>query len=328
MTGFLLRPGIVAVAVLLALAAPAGAQNFPNQPIRIIGTAAAGGFTDLLARFFGQKLGERLGQSVIVENVAGAAGLLATDRVVKSAPDGYTLLVSSPGPVAVGPYLRKAPYDPLKDLTAVAFLATTPTAFAVNTSLIPVETFEQFIAYAKANPGKISYSSPGVGSLMHLGGELLRKTAGIDIVHVPYRGTVPGVAALVAGDVQAAFGDLPVINAQTQSDRSKIKMLALVDPARSSFAPGLTTVSECCLPGYDAGGWGMLLGPAGMPKDVVDLINREMRAIAQLPDIKLAMERAVIEPTVYTPEESAKFLRDQNAKWSRIIREANVTIRE
>lgn len=314
-------------ALILAVATPATAQTYPSQPIHIIVTSGAGGFTDLIARFYGQKLAERTGQAVTVENVTGAAGLLATDRVVKSAPDGYTLLVSSPGPIAVGPYLRQAPYDPLKDLTAVAFLATTPTAFAVNSSLVPVHNFQEFLDYAKARPGQISYSSPGVGSLMHLGGEMLRIRAGIEMVHVPYRGTVPGTAALIAGDVQAGFGDLPTLFAQTQADAAKLRILALVDPARSTFAPDIPTVAECCLPGYDAGGWGMLLGPAGLPKNVIDLLNREARAIFDLPDIRLAMQRAVIEPAVLGPEESTTFLKDQNEKWSKVIRDAKVTLK-
>ena len=289
-----------------ALALPANAQTYPSQSLRIIVTSGAGGFTDLIARFYGQKLAERTGQSVAVENVTGAAGLLATDRVSKSAPDGYTLLVSSPGPIAVGPYLRQAPYDPLKDLTPIALLATTPTAFAVNSSLVPVKGFQEFIDYAKARPGQISYSSPGVGSLMHLGGELLQARTGIKMVHVPYRGTVPGMAALIAGDVQAGFGDLPALSAQTQADSAKLRILALVDPVRSTFAPGVPTVAECCLPGYDAGGWGMLLGPAGLPNGIVDLLNREARAIFDLPDVRLAMTRAVIEPAVLGPEDFDK----------------------
>jgi tripartite-type tricarboxylate transporter receptor subunit TctC len=318
----------VFVLLLLPLWTPAEAQTYPSRAIHIIVTSGAGGFTDLIARFYGQKLAERTGQSVAVENVTGAAGLLATDRVAKSAPDGYTLLVASPGPVAVGPYLRTAPYDPLKDLTAVAFLATTPTAFAVNSSLLPVRSFQEFIAYAKARPGQISYSSPGYGSLMHLGGELLRVMAGIEIVHVPYRGTVPGMAALVAGDVQAGFGDLPALFAQTQSDAAKVRILALVDPMRSTFTPDVPTVAECCLPGYDASGWGMLLGPAGLPKDVIAFLNGEARAIFDLPDVRLAMQRAVIEPAVLPPDKSAAFLKEQNEKWSKVIRDAKITLKQ
>jgi tripartite-type tricarboxylate transporter receptor subunit TctC len=318
-----------AVSVLLGVAlSAAAAQTYPNQPIRILVSSGAGGFTDIIARLFGTKLAERAGQTVAIENVTGAAGLLATDRVAKSPPDGYTLLVASPGPVAVGPYLRQAPYDPLKDLVPVTLLATTPTAIAVNTSLIPVQTFAEFMTYAKARPGKISYSSPGHASLMHLGGEMLRVMAGIDMVHVPYRGTVAGTMALLAGDVQAGFGDLPTLFALAQSDKGKLRILALVDPQRSAFAPDIPTVSECCIPGYDAGGWGMLLAPAGTPKRVIDFLNDQARAIYALPDVHTALLKAAIDPVVLSPEESAKFLQAQNEKWSKVIRDANITLKQ
>jgi tripartite-type tricarboxylate transporter receptor subunit TctC len=327
MTRTLARLALSSIALVLALMATAGAQNYPNQPIRIIVTSGAGGFTDLIARLYGQKLSERTGQNVIVENVTGAAGLIATDRVAKSAPDGYTLVMASPGPVSVGPYLRKAPYDPLKDLVPVALMATTPTAIAVNASLVPVQDLKEFIAFAKTKPGQITYSSPGHASLMHLGGELLQSMAGISLVHVPYRGTVPGIAALLAGDVQAAFGDLPALFAISQSDKGKVRILALVDPVRSGFAPDLPTVTECCLPGYDAGGWGMLLAPAGTPKAVLDFLNAEARVIYDMPDIKKALNNAAIDPAVISPEESQKFLKAQNEKWSGVIRAANITLK-
>jgi YD repeat-containing protein len=314
---------LAAALVAMPIAHDAGAQTYPGKPVRIVVSTGAGGFIDVVARFFANKFAEKSGQPVTVENIAGAGGQLAADRVSKSAPDGSVLLVSNPGPITVGPHLGKTNYDPLTDLAPVALLATTPTGFAANSAL-PVTTFQEFIAYARARPGALSYSHSGHGALMHLGGELLKAMAGIDMVGVPYRGAPAAGSAVFAGDVPVGFADLPSLLSLTASDRGKMRILALADPARTAFAPEIPTIAESGVPGYDAGGWTMMLAPVGTPKAVVDLLNAEAKRIFDLPDVRAALLKAAIDPAVISVDETGRFLRLQYDKWGKVIRDANI----
>jgi tripartite-type tricarboxylate transporter receptor subunit TctC len=308
-------------ALLVGMTVAASAQSFPNKPVRIVITTGPGSFVDIIARVLSSKMPETLGQPVVPENRPGAAGQIAADTVAKAAPDGYTLLVSSPGTLTVGPQFAKTPYDPLKDFAAVGLLATAATGFAV-TDAFPAKTFQEFIAYARAHPGAVSYSHPGNGSLMHLGGEQLKILTGITMVGVPYRGAAPAATAIATGEVQAGFADMPSLKPLAEGGR--IRILALVDPARTAYAPEVPTVAESGLPGYDAGGWGMLLAPAGTPPAVIARLNSEVRRVYEMADVREALKRVAVDPMLMSPEDSAKFLHQQYEKWGKVIRETGI----
>jgi tripartite-type tricarboxylate transporter receptor subunit TctC len=306
------------VAIVLGMTAAASAQTYPSKPVRIVISTGPGSFVDIIARVLSSKMPDTLGQPVIPENRTGAAGQLAADSVAKSAPDGYTLLVASPGPLTVGPQFAKLPYHPLTDLTPVALLATAATGFAVNAAF-PAKSFREFLDYARANPGALSYSHPGLGSLMHLGGEQMKLLTGIKMVGVPYRGGAPSATAIATGEVQVGFADLPSL--RPLADGGRIRILAVVDPARTAHAPDIPTVAESGLPGYDAGGWGMLLAPAGTPPDILARLNAEVRRAYALPDVREALRRATVDPMLLSPEESREFLRKQFEKWGKLIKD-------
>jgi tripartite-type tricarboxylate transporter receptor subunit TctC len=305
----------------LSVSVAASAQNFPNKPVHLIITTGPGSFVDIIARVLSSKMPETLGQPVIPENRPGAAGQLAADLVAKAAPDGYTLLVSSPGTLTVGPQFAKTPYDPLKDLAPVALLATAATGFAVNEAF-PAKTFPEFLAYAKAHPGSISYSHPGNGSLMHLGAEQMKILTGISMVGVPYRGAGPAATAIATGEVQVGFADL--LSLKSLADGGRIRIVALVDPARTAYAPDIPTVAELALPGYDAGGWGMLLAPAGTPAPIIARLNAEVRRAYEISEVREALKRVAVDPMLMSPEDSAKFLHQQYEKWGKVVRETGI----
>lgn len=319
--GLAFRIAVLVGMTLAGVPPAANAQSFPSKPVRIVITTGPGSFVDIIARVLSSKMPDSLGQPVVPENRAGAAGQIAADYVAKSAPDGYTLLVSSPGTLTVGPQFTKTPYDPLKDFAPVGLLATAATGFAVNESF-PAKTFQEFITYARAHPGAISYSHPGNGSLMHLGGEQLKILTGITMVGVPYRGAGPAATALATGEVQVGFADLPSL--KPLADSGRVRILAVVDPARTAYAPDIPTVAESGLPGYDAGGWGMLLAPAGTPKEIIARLNAEVRRAYEMPDVRDALKRVAVDPMLMSPEDSAKFLQQQYEKWGKLIRETGI----
>jgi tripartite-type tricarboxylate transporter receptor subunit TctC len=267
------------------------------------------------------KMPDALGQPVVPENRAGAAGQLAADTVAKALPDGYTLLVSSPGTLTVGPQFGKVPYDPLTDFAPVSLLATAATGFAV-TAAFPPKSFPEFLDYARAHPGTISYSHPGIGSLMHLGGEQMKQMTGIEMVGVPYRGGAPAATAIATGEVQVGFADLPSL--KSLADAGRVRVLAVIDPARTAYAPEIPTVAESGLPGYDAGGWGMLLAPAGTPPEIIAQLNAEVRRVYQLPEVREALQRAAIDPMLMNPQDTRNFLRTQYEKWGKLIRDTGI----
>lgn len=308
-------------AITIGMTVAAAAQSFPSKPIRIVIATGPGSFVDIIARVLATKLPDTLGQPVVPENRTGAAGQLAADSVAKSPPDGHTLLVASPGPLTVGPQFGKTAYDPLRDFAPVAMLATAPSAFAANVA-IPIRTFEEFLTYVRARPGAVSYSHPGPGSLMNLGGEQMKVMAGINMIGVPYRGGTPAATAIATGEVQVGFADLPSL--KSLSDAGRVRIIALIDQTRSSYAPEIPTVAESGLPGYDAGGWGMLVAPAGTPPEVLARLNAEVRRAFDLPDVRDAFKKAAIDPMLMSPEESAKYLRAQYEKWGKLIKDVGI----
>jgi tripartite-type tricarboxylate transporter receptor subunit TctC len=311
-------------AVLLAGAgAPASAQTYPNRPIHIIAPFPAGGGYDFLSRLIGSEMSKAFGQPVVVENKAGANGNIGTEAAAKSAPDGYTLLMGGNSPLAlnVGLY-AKLPYDPVKDFEAISRVATQPNLLAAHPK-VPVKTVADLIQYAKANPGKLTYASNGNGSPQHLAAEQLKRMAGIDLVHVPYKGAAPTAAALLAGEVSIAFNIilLPLPHVQA----GKLTGLAVASSRRSPLAPDIPTLAELGYP-IDIDTWYGLVAPAGTPKEVIAKLNAETVRVLNLPELKERTRSQGIELAGSTPEQFSAFLKADIAKWTQVIREFRITI--
>ena len=299
------------------------AQAYPNRPIHIIAPFPAGGGYDFLSRLVGAEMSKTFGQPVVVENKAGANGNIGTDAAAKSAPDGYTLLMGGNSPLAlnVGLY-AKLPYDPVKDFEVISRVATQPNLLAAHPK-ISVKTVAELIQYAKANPGKLTYASNGNGSPQHLAAEQLKRMAGIDLVHVPYKGAAPTAAALLAGEVSVAFNVilLPLPHVQA----GKLTGLAVASSRRSPLALDIPTLAELGYP-IDIDTWYGLVAPAGTPKEVIAKLNAETMRILNLPELKERTRSHGIELAGSTPEQFSAFLRADIAKWTQVIREFGITV--
>jgi tripartite-type tricarboxylate transporter receptor subunit TctC len=308
-------------AIALCLCASAVAQEYPTKPIRLIAPFAPGGPTDLFARLMGAKLAERLGQPVLVENRPGAGGSVGAEVAAKSAPDGYTLvLVSSSFAVNTTLY-PKLPYDALKDFAPVTLLASAPFLLVAHNS-VPASSVRELIALAKASPGKLNYGSGGSGSGPHIVAELFKSEAGVDIVHVPYKGTGPLTAALVAGDVQLAFGNIFALVPQVKSGR--LKAIAVTSAQRSSALAEVPTVAESGLAGFEAAGVHGLLAPSGTPRQIIDRLNTECVAILRSPDVRAQLASEGAEPIGNTPDQYAAQISAEIRKWGKLIRERGI----
>lgn len=307
----------------VALSSAALAQTYPSRPIHIIAPFPAGGGYDFLSRLLAQEMTKTFGQPVIVENKSGANGNIGTDAVAKSAPDGYTLLMGGNSPLAlnVGLY-PKLPYDPVRDFEPISRVATQPNLLAAHPK-VPVKSLAELIQYAKANPGKLAYGSAGNGSPQHLAAELLKQMAGIDMVHVPYKGAAPNASALLAGEVALAFNIilLPLPHVQA----GKLTGLAVASSKRSPLAPDIPTMAELGFP-IDIDTWYGLVAPAGTPKDIVRKLNAETVRIVNLPEIKERTRSQGIELASSTPEEFGAFHKAEIAKWTKAIREMRISI--
>jgi tripartite-type tricarboxylate transporter receptor subunit TctC len=311
------------VLVLAFLSGAAFAQGYPNRPIHIVAPFPAGGGYDVLSRLLAADMTRTFGQPVVVENRSGANGNIGTDYVAKSAPDGYTLLMGGNSPLAlnVGLYPR-LPYDPAKDFETISRVATQPNLLAAHPK-VPVKSVADLVNYAKANPGKLTYASNGNGSPQHLAAEQLKRMAGIDLVHVPYKGAAPTAAALLAGEVSVAFNIILLPLPYVQSGR--LTGLAVASARRSPLAPGIPTMAELGYP-IDIDTLYGLVAPAGTPKDVVAKLNAETVRILALPDHREKMKSQGVELGSSTPEAFAAFLHADIARWSKAIREMNITI--
>jgi tripartite-type tricarboxylate transporter receptor subunit TctC len=316
---------IVAPVLIVAALASAGAsaQGYPSRPIRIIAPFPAGGGYDFLARVVGAEMAKTFGQPVIVENKAGANGNIGTDAAAKSAPDGYTLLMGGNSPLSlnVGLY-PKLPYDPLRDFEPIARVATQPNLFAANPK-VPVKSVAELVQYAKANPGKLAYASNGNGSPQHLAAEQLKRMAGIDMVHVPYKGAAPTAAALLAGEVSVAFNIILLPLPYVQS--GKLTGLAVASSKRSPLAPDIPTMAELGYP-IDIDTWYGLVAPAGTSREIVAKLNAETVRIVNIIDLRDKIRTQGIELGGSTPEEFGAFLKADIAKWTKAIHEMNITI--
>lgn len=298
------------------------AQSYPNKPVRLIVTFAAGGGTDLAARAVAPKLSEALGQAVVIENRAGANGAVGAEATAKAAPDGYTLMVGAAGTLAVAPHLNaKMPFDTFKDFAPVSLLATSAFVVTVNPN-VNAASIRELLALAKASPGKLSFGSSGTGGAPQLAGELFKSQAGIDLLHVPYKGLGPALTDLLGGQIQIVFADVSLVTANLRA--GKLRGLAITSAARSSALPDLPTVSEAGVPGYAAGTWYGVFAPAGTPSAVVARLSDEIRKTLALPEIRNALLAQGVEAAGNTPDQYAAFLREEHGKWGRVIREANI----
>ena len=309
---------LAAVAASLALlGGTASAQGFPNKPIRMVVTFPAGGAPDILARLFADKA--QLGQPVVVDNVPGAGGNIGADRVAKSPPDGHALVMGTVGTHSInGSLYSKMPYDMVKDFVPVAHVASAPNLLVVTNDL-PVKTVAELIAWLKANPNKASFGSPGIGSSVHVSGELFKSLTGTSMQHVPYKGRQFAIPDLVGGQIQLMFDNMP--SALPMAKEGKIRALAQTTATRSPAAPDVPTVAET-VPGFEATTWFAVFAPAGTPRDVVNKLNAEMQRVFKLPDVQDKMKALGLEAWISSPEELAKFQAAEIIKWAKVVKDS------
>ena len=312
------------VFALLALACTAGlAQGYPAKPIRIVVSFPAGGIADIYARIIGNKAQEAWGQPVVVENRTGAGGNIGAEAVAKSAPDGYTLNMSALGPHAVNVSLfSKLPYDPVKDFAAIALVLEAEGLLVVHPS-VPANSVAQLIAHARASPGKLTFASAGMGTASHLAGELFKTMAKVEMTHVPYKGNVPAITDLLAGQTSLLFATMPTVLPHAKA--GKLRALATIGSARSAAAPELPTVAES-LPGFEVNNWIGLFAPAGTPPEIVRRWNGEVMRIMQSPEIqaRLPAEGARFSPN--SPEQFAAFVKSEIAKWAPVVKASGARV--
>ncbi len=305
-------------------AAQESAATYPSRPLRIVVTFPPGGPTDLVARAVGQKLAEAWGQAVVVDNRPGAGGNIGTALVAKAAPDGYTLVLSNLGPMAISPYVySKLPYDPIKDFVPITLAATSWFFLVVNPSL-PVTTLKDLIALAKAKPGQLAYSSSGNATPAHLGGALLERAAGIRMTHVPYKGAGLSVPAVIGGEVQLAIESPPPIVPQVKA--GKLRALGAARPNRSPLLPDVPTIAEAGLPGFEVGSWYGFHAPAGTPKAIVDKLNAEMLKALATNEMRDRLAAVGADIVATNPARYTEFIIAEMKKWETIIRATGVKV--
>jgi len=315
-------------ALVAAFAAGAWAQPnlspYPTKPIRIVVPFPAGGTTDVLARAAAQKLTESLGQPVVVDNRPGAGGNIGAELVAKSAPDGYTLLMGTVGTHAINPSLYpKMPYDHVRDFAPIILVAGVPNVLVVNPSL-PVNSVQELIAYAKANPGKLNFASSGNGTSIHLSAELFKTMAGVQMTHVPYKGSAPALQDLVGGQVQLMFDNLPSSLALIKA--GKLKALAVTSKTRAPALPEVPTMAESGLPGFEASSWFGLLGPAGTPQPAITKVNAEIAKWLATPEAKEKLIAQGANVAGGTPEDFARHIAAETAKWQKVVKDSGAKI--
>ena len=311
----LLLASLAALTTLTATVAVA--QGFPTKPIRLVVTFPAAGAPDILARLFADKA--QFGQPVVVDNVPGAGGNIGADKVAKAPADGYTLVMGTVGTHSInGSLYSKMPYDMVKDFTPVAHVASAPNLLVVTNDL-PVKTVAELIAYMKANPNKLSFGSPGIGSSVHVSGELFKSMTGTSMTHVPYKGRQFAIPDLVGGQIQLMFDNMP--SALPMAKDGKIRALAQTTVKRSPAAPDVPTVAET-VPGFEATTWFAVFAPAGTPRDVVMRINTELARVFKLPEVADKLKALGLEPWISTPEELAKYQATEIVKWAKVVKDS------
>jgi tripartite-type tricarboxylate transporter receptor subunit TctC len=316
---------VALAAANLALAGSAlaqgAAQAFPSRGITIVIPATPGGAIDLTARVMGPKLTDAWGKPVVVENKAGATGIIGTEFIAKAAPDGYTLVLVASSHAINPSMFKKLPYDTVKSFEPVVLTHVLPLMLVVHPSL-PVKNVQELIAYGKANPGKLSFASSGPGGAPHMSGELFKSMAGVDMLHVPYKGSTAAHSDLLSGRTSLMFDTVTAINPHVKS--GALRALAVTTAKRSAAAPDVPTMAEAGLKGYETSTWGGILAPAGTPKDVVDKLNAEMNKALAAPDVRQRMLDAGIEPAGGTPQQFAAFIQSEMVKWGKVAKTAGI----
>jgi tripartite-type tricarboxylate transporter receptor subunit TctC len=313
------------IAALFVAGLPAAAQTYPGKPIRWIVPYAAGGPADALVRAIAPRLSETLGVPVLVDNRGGAGGSLALEQLAKAPPDGYTIALGGTGTHSLNPYIQaNMPYDPGKDFEPVTPIVSYVNVLVVNAQ-VPVKTVAELVAYAKANPSQVTFASGGTGTSNHLAGELLKTVTGAPIVHVPYRGSGPGMADVIAGHVTCMFDILVTVLPQVQA--GKVRALAVTSAKRSPYAPDIPTMAESGVPGYaDAGNdlWFGVFTPAGTPRPIVDRLNAEIRKVLGSPELSQVLKAQGYDAWTLDPASFASFMRDDRAKWGKVVEAAGI----
>jgi len=315
--------GIFIAILLLIGAAPSLAQGYPNRPVRVVVGFTPGGPTDVIARLVAQGLSESLGQQFFVENVSGAGGNIAAGQVARVTPDGYTIMAISTGFMVNPSLYAKVPYDPIKDFAPVSLVAVSPNVVVVNPS-VPVKTLPELVKLIRDNPGKYSYAGPGVGSTPHLGGELFRLTYKLDLVHVPFAGAAPAVQSTMAGHTPIAFTALPSSLAAIQS--GQVRAIGIAATERADGIPDVPTFAEQGVNDQNADTLTGVVAPAGTPKDIVQLLSREIAKSVARPEVRQRLATLGFKPVANTPEEFAARIKLEIDKWGKVVRDANLKI--
>jgi tripartite-type tricarboxylate transporter receptor subunit TctC len=325
-TGAAIGAGILAIvaAVCTTESLAQQAASYPTRPIRLVAPFPAGGVLDFFSRITAQKMSERMGQQVVVENRAGAAGIIGFEYVAKSAPDGYTLVVGSAGTIGINPSLyAKLPFDVNRDFAGVTLIATGPVMIAVHPSL-PAKSVGELIALARSRPGALNYASAGSGTTAHLSSELFALLAGVKLTHVPYKGSGPAAAAFVGGEVGIYIENIPVFIPYLQAKR--VRALAVSGESRFPTLPDIPTAAEGGLKGYDAAGWWGIFVPAATPKEVVARLHSEISAVAAMPDVRERMLEQGGVPSGIGGEKFAAFVRADQTRWARVVKESGARV--
>jgi len=321
---FKLSPMAFLAAAVLVAAPSYAQQDYPNRPIRLIVPYPPGGPSDLMGRMTGDVLARRLAQNVVVDNRGGAATAIGAEIAARSPADGYTLLVSSETTFAVNPALKsKLSYDPERDFAPISRLTTQPYVLAVTLAL-PVNSVSQLVAYAKANPGKLSFGSAGSGGANHLAGEMFKNVAGIDMVHVPYKGNGPAIVDLIGGQIGLMLGSISSLYPHAAA--KKLRLLAVASSQRSAAAPEIPTFAEGGVPGYRVNGWNCLVAPRGTPQHVIKRLNAEIVAGFSEPEFVARLRKQSIDPAVGTPDQLAAYMKSEIARYRKLIKAIGLTV--
>jgi len=313
---------LLLVALAMANVYPALAETWPTRPIRFIVPFAPGGGGDVVGRIIGQRMSEQLGKPLVIDNRAGGGGTLGCELAAKAAPDGYTLLLGNVGPIAVGPALYpKLAYDPVRDFAPVTMIASFPNLLVANPGL-PFKTVPELVAYAKSRPGQLNFASAGAGTSTHLAGELFKSVAGIDVVHVPYKGGAAAMTDIIAGQVAYYFGTMP--SSMPLAKAGKLRALAVTSLTRSPAAPEVPTIAESGYPKFETAAWYGLMFPTGTPREIVARTNAATMVVLALPDIRERLVHEGSEPLGSTPAQFGAYIKAEIAKWSGVVKAANL----
>jgi tripartite-type tricarboxylate transporter receptor subunit TctC len=312
----------LALGLAIALPAAALAQDYPGKPIRLVVGYSPGGTTDIIARIIGAQLSKTLHQAVVVENRPGAGGNIGADFVAKAAPDGYTLMLGTAGTMAVNPWIYKnMPFDTVHDFAPISLIASLPNLMVVNPK-VPARNVQEFVAWAKQHPGKVFFASSGIGNTPHLTAELFNQTTGLNMIHVPYKGSGPAMTDLVGGKVQVMFDNMPSAIGHARS--GELRALAVTSPKRVSSAPDIPTVAESGYPGFKVVTWFGLFAPAGTPSAVIERLNREVADAVRDPQVHKHLLDLGAEPTSNSPAEFSKLVKDEKETWGKVVKAAKI----